>query len=363
MHKLLEQLQPLLAREDVEGITTLLEAWQPRDDIWAQCVEGRIYAPSSSEAQRQRLRALRAAHRAAAAASPVAAVSAVPAIPVQRVAAAAATAARDPAALALPELEAALADGAARIAALPDRTATAAMAMLEIVRREQVHQQAWRQQQYEVELRGRRLPVGTSFPAFLASVASSFVRLGPAADDSELTALQALAPAPLGASLLAFYRTLGGVAGDLGDGGLGLRVLSPRQLLGAHADSQRAQRLAGLSLLDVARWCWGNDRPELDPGVLPAAVEQAARGTPCIGWIAEGSLEANGYLVQRADGLFQVHCWHQDDDFCAPDPAAPHAAELWALLHAVMRRLEHAAPGASVESLSELIEALDSGGA
>jgi hypothetical protein len=95
------------------------------------------------------------------------------------------------------------------------------------------------------------------------------------------------------------------VDGDLGDGGLGLRVLAPRQLLAAHADSHRAQ---------------------------------------------------------RADGRFQVHCWHQDDDFCAPDPAAPHAAELWALLHAVMRRLEHAASAAPVESLSELIEALDSGG-
>lgn len=351
MHPLLEQLQPFLAREDVEGLTQLLEAWTPRDDVWLECVEGRLYAPSSTDEQRQRLRAVRATHRAHGATGPAPAVEPSPspasARPAERVVGPPAP----------PALEAALVEAEARVGDLAGRSAATASALLAIVRREQQHEHALRRAQYDEALAARRLPAGTSFEAFLASLTRRSVRVGPAAGPSDLAAVQALAPVPLDASLLDFYSTLGGLVGELGAAGLALHVPAPRAILASHGHPQRAQRLAGLSLHDFARWCWGSDRPELEPGALPAEVERLARATPCIGWISDGFSEAHGYLVQRADGLFQVHLWHQDDAFSAPESSSASAGELWTLLVEMMTRLEHAAP-LEVESLSELLAVL-----
>ncbi len=58
MHPLKEQLRPLIEAEDIEGLTTLLEGWQPRDAFWRQCVASRLTAPSGTVQQKQRLWAL-----------------------------------------------------------------------------------------------------------------------------------------------------------------------------------------------------------------------------------------------------------------------------------------------------------------
>jgi hypothetical protein len=345
MHPLLERLQPLLASEAVEDITRLLEVWEPRDDVWAECVEGRLYAPSTSEAQRTRLRAVRSAHRAAMAERRAAPPRVDPA-PSRQTEAETVTAS---ALGALPEFDVHLTEAAARLASLPSNWEEPARALVALVRRGQAH---------ERERLEKRVPsvLGPSQP----SVSATFVRLGPVADDAELTAVQALAPVSLGASVLSFYRTIGGLVGDLGGSGLELHVPPPRTLLAAHASSRPAQQLVSLSLLDVARWCWGNDRPELARGVLPAAVEQAARATPCIGWVSDGSAEQHGYLVQRPDALFQLHVWHQDDDFGAPAVASPGATDLWTMLHDVLRQMDPSGPTAPVEYLSELVVPLNS---
>jgi len=58
MHPLQDHLRPLLEAEDIEGLTALLEAWQPRDAFWRQCVSSRLLAPSSTPAQKLRLQTL-----------------------------------------------------------------------------------------------------------------------------------------------------------------------------------------------------------------------------------------------------------------------------------------------------------------
>lgn len=289
MHPLLTQLQPLVAAEDIEGITALLEEWQPRDDVWLQCAQGRIFAPSSSASQRKRLTVL---------------------------------------------VERFKADGPAASDAGASRPAQDGPT-------------------------GPNREAATSLPEFLAGPWGERLQLGPPASDDELDALQAMAPMPFSDSLRAFYRTVGRIEGTIGDDGMEIRLRSPRDLLDASRSTERWRTLGGLSLLDMARVAWGNDKPDLDAGMLPPDVERAARETLCIGWLSDGYAEQHGYLVQRTDGTFQVHPWHQDDEFSAPSVAARHAADLWTLLRTVMRHMHGSTETGGVDDLSALLHALE----
>jgi len=354
MPSLLNQLQPLLASEDMEAITTLLEQWEPRDDFWAQCVEGRILAPSSSETQRQRMREVLQRHQYDPPASAASTGEGSPSDSGQGDSVA------EDGVFGLPGIESAMVEAAARVAALPAGTAAPAREILAIVRRENLHQQVLRREQFEEDMQARRLPGRTTFAEFLGSLSSHFVRIGPPADEADLDALQALFSTRFSEQLIAFYRCFGSLEGPLGNSGIGLRLCSPRQLLDARQGTLRWQRLGGLSLLDMARWSWGNDRPDLEPDALPETVEHAARQALCVGWLFDGYGEQHGYLVQRADGKYLVHPWHQDDDFIAPRDDTRHAADLWILLAAVMRRIAHANQDLhAIDSLSELVDALD----
>jgi hypothetical protein len=360
MHRLQSRLKPLLDSEDIDGLTTLLEAWQPRDAFWRSCVESRLWAPSSSAEHRQRLRALLKAHDLSppevSVASLVAEFKTAAALPPPD----------EPGVVLsvdelIPELETALADAAKRISALPAEAARPACEVLERVRSENDKQQRLRREQFEDDLKRRRLPRGSRFSEFLASVARHFVQLGPAATADEISALQAMAPAALGDGLRAFYTSFGGIRGDFGEDGISLQLCSPRELLDAHHSREPWRRLSRLSLLGMARWSWGNDRPELEPGQLPPTVERAASECVCVGWLMDGGCEQHAHLVQRADGRFQVHLWHQDDDFTASAAEARHAADLLPLLAKLLYLIPHSQDtGQSDFGLEELVAALDS---
>ena len=135
-----------------------------------------------------------------------------------------------------------------------------------------------------------------------------------------------------------------------------MRLFSPRTLLEAQQSALRWQRLERLSLLDMARWCWGNDRSGLAQDDLPMAVALAAQQTLCIGWLYEGSCEQHAYVLQTADGQFQLHLWHQDEPFSAPAAARHRTVDLWGLLEALLLLREEAD---ALESLDAWIEALD----
>lgn len=362
MHPLQTRAQPLLDSEDIEGLTTLLEEWQPRDAFWQSWVESRLWAPSSTVLHKQRLRELLRVYSlssppllVASDAGELKAAAALPPLPQEPENVVAADEL-------MPTLETALADAAARISALPAEIALLAREVLRCVRNENLRQHLLRREQFEEERRLRRLPLDSSFTEFLASVAPHFVQLGPAATAAEIIALQAMAPAAFGNSLRDFYTCIGGLRGEFGEDGLSLHLCSPGELLEAHQSREPWRYLHRLSLLDMARWSWGNDRPELDPGQLPPAVECAASAAVCVGWLTDGSCEQHAHLVQRADGRFQLHLWHQDDDFTTPAAEARHAADLLSLLARVLRLIPPPGdPERSDFGLVELMEALESG--
>jgi hypothetical protein len=357
MHPLLVQLQPLLGGEDIEGITSLLEHWQPRDEFWRHCIEGRIHAPSSTEAQRQRLRTVLGSQAEVTPPSAVALNVEPSDVARPRASSVAGDATPFATALELPGLEDEGVLANSRIAELPAESAGPALRILTLIRRENLRRQAWRREQFEEELKQGGLPRGSRFSEFLASLWDSFVRVGPAASAAEIEVLQALSPVRLGDSLQALYRSFGGISGEFGDSEIGLRLFSPHALLEAQRNTLRWQRLGGLSLLDMARWAWGNDRPELAPGALPPAVERAAQQTLCVGWLSEGSCEQHAYVLQDAEGRFHLHLWHQDNDFLAPSTARPLATDLWGLLSTVLPLLEHSQD----TGLDELLDALGNG--
>lgn len=357
MHPLLAQLQPLLAGEDIECITSLLEHWQPRDEFWRLCIEGRIHAPSSTEAQRQRLRALLASQPEASPPSAVAPDVAPGDIARPQASSVVGDDTPFATALELPGLEAEGVGVNVRIAELPAASAGPALRILALVRRENLRRQAWRRELFEEALKQGGLPRGSRFPEYLSSLWDTFVRVGPPAGAAEIEALQALSPVRFGDSLQALYRCFGGISGEFGDSGIGLRLFSPHALLEAQRSTLRWQRLGGLSLLDMARWAWGNDRPELAAGELPPAVERAAQQTLCVGWLYEGSCEQHAYVLQDADGRFHLHLWHQDNDFVPPSSARPLATDLWGLLSTVLPLLEPAQD----TGLDELLDALRDG--
>jgi hypothetical protein len=256
----------------------------------------------------------------------------------------------------LPELELEVRQVSQRLAELPANAAGPARHLLDAAHRENLQHQTKRRQQFDEELTRGALPRGTDFSRFLSSLSHYFVRLGPPASEAEIEVMQTLSPIRFSDSLSEFYRSLGGLSWDFGDTGVGLRLFSPRTLLEAQQSALRWQRLERLSLIDMARWCWGNDRPGLGQHELPAAVALAAQHTLCVGWLYEGSCEQHAYVLQTADAQFQLHLWHQDEPFRAPAAARHRTVDLWRLLEALLLLREEAD---ALDDLDAWIEALD----
>ena len=212
MHALIAELSPLLVKEDIEAVTALLERWQPRDELWRQCVEGRLHAPSSTHAQKQRLRDLLQEHSTGAVAYPIEngdACAESVGLTVSRIELDAVPTATI---VELPELELEVRQVSQRLAELPAEAAGAVRRILDAAHRENLQHQARRREQFEEELTRGTLPRGSGFSRFLSSLSHYFVRLGPPASEAEIEALQTLSPMRFGNSLSELYRSVGGLS-------------------------------------------------------------------------------------------------------------------------------------------------------
>jgi hypothetical protein len=226
-------------------------------------VRGAAFQRQGTHAQKQRLRDLLQEHSTAAVANPFEngdACAESVGLTVSRIELDAVPTATI---VELPELELEVRQVSQRLAELPAEAAGAVRRILDAAHRENLQHQARRREQFEEELTRGTLPRGSGFSRFLSSLSHYFVRLGPPASEAEIEALQTLSPMRFGNSLSEFYRSVGGLSWDFGDTGMGMRLFSPRTLLEAQQSALRWQRLERLSLLDMARWCWSNDRPGL----------------------------------------------------------------------------------------------------
>ena len=86
------------------------------------------------------------------------------------------------------------------------------------------------------------------------------------------------------------------------------------------------------------------------------AVALAAQHTLCVGWLYDGSCEQHAYVLQTANGQFQLHLWHQDEPFRAPTAARHRTADLWGLLETLLLLRQRAD---ALDGLDAWIEALD----
>lgn len=360
MHPLEQHARPLLEREDIEGLTRLLETWQPRDEFWLQCVDSRRRAPSSTPDQKRRLRALY--------------LSAAPDFPpppsfkelAKAYAEADARAAQDADALeralaadelCLPELAAAFGLAQDIAATLPPHWAEPAHRIITQLHQSSLQAQAKRREQYAEELRSRRPPLDTTLERIRSELTRACVRLGPPATPDELDQIEALIGQPLDDELRAFYRCIGGIGADL-DGVL-VSLPPPSQLIAAHHSPDRWQQMRAPSLFDMALSSWGNDHLGLDPENLPTDTVDVARRTLCIGWIRDGYCEEHAYVVRMPDGSYQLHSWHQDYRFGLPVPDVHRAPLLPLLQHAIGHLMAPRDPDGGPLDIPALIEALN----
>jgi hypothetical protein len=363
VHPLHQRIQALIDREDIEALTCLLESWQPQDAFWQQMTESRLLAPSSSAAQKERLRRVLSSsgraqdHRSirgliAEGANAIAPDEQTPSEP---------ELGADSDRVCLVELKATLDLVASKAGCLPAELAPPAQRILARIERDCLRRQALFQEQYLADVGSRRLARGTRFSDYLHSLSRQFVQLGPPASTSEIEALEALAGASLDLELRAFYQTFGGLGGEFNDAGLCLSLFSPAEILAARDSQLRWRRISSPNLLQMARWSWSNDRPELEPGRLPEDVLSAASSTLCIGWLRDGYCEEHAYLVRMPNGLYQLHCWHQDHRFLAATNAA-HQTRLFPLLERILDfQMRPRSEDEESRDIPSLIEALPGG--
>lgn len=360
MHPLEQHARPLREHEDIEGLTRLLETWQPRDEFWLQCVEARMRAPSSNPDQKQRMRALYSA--------------AAPDFPpppslkdlAQAFAEADARTARAAEALkraltagelCLPELAAALSQAEETASTLPPHWAEPASRIVAHLHELCLREQAKCCERYAEELQSRRPPHTTTFECIRSEIASACVRLGPPATPDEIDVIEALIGQPLDDELRAFYQCIGGLGAEFED--VLVSLPSPSQLIAAHNSSDRWQQLHAPSLFDMALSSWGNDHPGLTSDNLPRDTLDVARSTLCIGWIRDGYCEEHAYIVRMPDGSYQLHSWHQDYRFSLPVPEV-HRTRLLPLLEHVIDHLMAARdPDGDPLDIPTLIETLN----
>ena len=361
MHPLEQHARPLLEREDIEGLTRLLETWQPRDEFWLQCVDSRRRAPSSTPDQKRRLRALY--------------LSAAPDFPpppsfkelAKAYAEADARAAQDADALeralaadelCLPELAAAFGLAGDIAATLPPHWAEPAHRIITQLHRSSLQAQAKRREQYAEELRSRRPPLDTTLERIRSELTRACGSLGPPATPDELDRIEALIGQPLDDELRAFYQCIGGMDADF-DGVL-VSLPPPSRLIAAHHSSVRWQQMRAPSLFDMALSSWGNDHPGLSPENLPRETVDVASRTLCIGWIRDGYCEEHAYIVRMPDGRYQLHAWHQDYRFDLPVPQVHRAPLLLLLQHTIDLLVAPRDPDEDPLDIPALIEALNS---
>lgn len=360
MHPLELQARPLLEREDIEGLTCLLETWQPRDEFWLQCVDSRRRAPSSTPDQKRRLRALY--------------LSAAPDFPpppslkelAKALAEADARAAQAAGALeralaadelCLPELAAAFRLAEDIAATLPPECAAPARGIITQLHQTSLQAQAKRREQYAEELRSRRPPLDTTLERIRSELTRACASLGPPATPDELDQVEALIGQPLDDELRAFYRCIGGIGADFN--GVLVSLPPPSQLIAAHHSPDRWRQMQAPSLFDMARASWGNDHPGLHAENLPTDTVDAARRTLCIGWVRDGYCEEHAYLVRMPDGSYQFHAWHQDYRFGLPVPEAHRAPLLLLLQRAIGHLVAPRDPDMDPFDIPTLIEALN----
>lgn len=322
LQKLIEQLA--LADKATE-INQLLLSWPEKDQQWAEYVESRIYAPSTTPDYKKDLKEALAqwelTHPQRTASSPSNLQPAQQKVKTNL----------------LQNLELMADSAAEKINALNIEHAAAAHQLIHAVREENLRLEQFQRDHHEYLLSNDPDNTDVQFDDYIAELSFIFGRIEPPAQQHEIEAFEQRCGRPLPASLREFYLCLGGINVSFAHETLSLNIASPAQRL-----SEATALQPGMGLYQQINNAWGGVREDLsiEQGFDSNLIEQLNQ-ILCVGWFTDGYCEAHAYIIETSPEQYGLFHWHQDYGLSLPEVRAINGRPLFKLLSAAVDVYQH----------------------